>query len=367
MTKKYFNELNYSLGNEDTSFEYELTKKLKPKKILSIAGSGGRAFPMLHNDLTDLYLVDVCREQLFLCELREVTIKALDYGDWMRFWGYPPYGDHDYAYKRKQIFEGLALSQAAKTYFISLFNSVNWGPIIYEGKWEKTFSTLSKILRKLMGKGFDEIFKFHDLASQIKYYENDFPMRKWKMILFVLGNRAVFNALLYKGDFIKKNSPETHFEYYFNAYDRLFRNSLARESFFMHLCFYGRVMHEDGNPIEAHAQVFERMKAALAKGSVVHYENRDLITTTNDLSGAELDFLSLSDVPSYFSGELELNFLQNIKPALKKGALVVLRYYLRNAEANEAGYVDVSTRYCELMALEKVQMYNIRVLEYVGE
>ncbi len=366
MTKKYFNELNYSLGNEDTTFEYLLTRSLRPKKILSIAGSGGRAFPMLHEGVSDLYLVDVSTEQLYLCELRESTMRSLGFQDWMRFWGYPPYGQGDYSHRRKEIFESLELSSAARTYFVSLFNSLNWGSILYEGKWEKTFMALSKVLRTVMGKNYDEIFNHYDLPSQLRFYENDFPMKTWRFILFVLGNKAVFNALLYKGDFIKKNSPETHFEYYFNAFDRLFRTRLARESFFIHLCFHGEINHEDGNPIEARENVFNEMKAALGHGAKIHYENRDLISTTNSLNGAGLDFLSLSDVPSYFSGDLERDFLSLIKPALSPGAIVVLRYYLRSAEVNESGYEDVSMRYTEESARELVQMYNIRVLEFLG-
>lgn len=366
MTKKYFNELNYSLSNEDTTFEYELSKILKPKKVLSIAGSGGRAFPMLHEGLSDLYLVDVSTEQLYLCELRESTMRSLSFHDWMRFWGYPPYGKADYAHKRKEIFDSLELSSAARTYFISLYNSLNWETILYEGKWEKTFMALSRVLRTVMGKNYDEIFHHHDLSSQLKFYENDFPMKTWRFILFILGNKAVFNALLYKGDFIKKNSPETHFEYYFNAFDRLFRTRLARESFFLHLCFHGEINHEDGNPVEAKEEVFNQMKSALASGSRIHYENRDLISTTNSLNGAGLELLSLSDVPSYFSGDLERDFLSLIRASLAPGAVVVLRYYLRSAEANESGFVDVSSRYSELSARELVQMYKIKVLQFEG-
>ena len=46
MTEKYFKSLNYSLGNEDTTFEVEMVKKLNPKKVLAVAGSGGRSLPL---------------------------------------------------------------------------------------------------------------------------------------------------------------------------------------------------------------------------------------------------------------------------------------------------------------------------------
>ena len=45
MTEKYFKSLNYSLGNEDTTFEVEMVKKLNPKKVLAVAGSGCHDVP----------------------------------------------------------------------------------------------------------------------------------------------------------------------------------------------------------------------------------------------------------------------------------------------------------------------------------
>ena len=42
----------------------------------------------------------------------------------------------------------------------------------------------------------------------------------------IIGNKKMFNVLLYKGDFVKKNSEKSYFRYYKDAYDHIFENHL---------------------------------------------------------------------------------------------------------------------------------------------
>jgi S-adenosylmethionine-diacylglycerol 3-amino-3-carboxypropyl transferase len=80
-----------------------------------------------------------------------------------------------------------------------------------------------------------------------------------------------------------------------------------------------------------------------------------------------LDYISLSDVPSYFSGVTEREFMQWMKPYLKMGAHIVLRHYLRKPEAmNLTGFRDVTVSYQDYFSFEKVQMYECEVYKYVG-
>lgn len=367
MVKKYFSDLNYTLGNEDTELEFEMINSIKPKNILTIAGSGSRAMPLLHEGCENLYCVDVSRPQLFLTELRKETIKSLSFHDYLAFWGFPPYAAYDYSIKRREIFESLDLSFECTEYFTKVFGELKWGSILYIGKWERTFAVFAKIVQKIFGKDFDQSFKYHNVSDQVHYYNNKFPMRKWKVVLFMLGNKSVFNALLYKGDFIKMNQPESHFEYYYNAFERIFTHSLTRSSFFLNLCFFGKIDHEDGNTIEAKEHCFMQMKKSLNANSLVHFMNQDLLSAAAKVKQKSIDFVSLSDVPSYFGGDLERDYLQQLKPSLAKGAVLVLRSYLRVPESNLEGFTDVTPRYSELIAKEKVQMYIVQVFEYTGK
>lgn len=170
----------------------------------------------------------------------------------------------------------------------------------------------------------------------------------------------MFNALLYKGDFITKNSPLSHFDYYFQAFDRLFTRDLAQKSFFLQLCFYGRIKSLLGVPVEANSESHERVQGSKTE---VQYVQEDFVSYLAR-GDKQYDFLSLSDVPSYFQGDIERNFMQKIKPGLAPGAIVVTRYYLRKSDCNLEGYLDITGSHIKFIEMEKVQMYDIRIYQY---
>jgi len=367
MTQEYFSNLNYSLGNEDTRMEVELVNKLKPEKIFTIAGCGSRALPLLSCAPQELTCIDVAKPQLLITQLRLKSIEAFSYQEFMTFWGFSPYDKTDFSDRRKELFQRLDLSPQAREYFAEYFSRVNWGALLYEGKWEKTFSVMSKVVRLVLGKHARKVLEFDDLEKQIHYYNNEFPKNKWKLILFALGNKSVFNALLYKGDFIKKNVPESHFDYYREAYERLFTQNLASQSFFMHLCFQGRIINENGNTIEAQEENFHACQQALSSGSKVNILEKDLSSAASDLAGNGFDYASLSDVPSYFSGDLEKNFMQEVRGMMNEGGVVVLRNYLREPEVDTSGYEEITPKFSSEIRSERVQMYKVRIFQKVGK
>ncbi|MCR9206553.1 MAG: DUF3419 family protein, partial [Halobacteriovoraceae bacterium] len=268
MVQKYFNQLNYTLGNEDTSIDCEIIKRLGSQSVFSVAGCGSRSFPLLEH-CNELHMVDVSEYQLSLCRLRESLYKALSFDEYLLFFDFPPFHGQDNSFQRQKIFKSLELESRDRDYFRRVFNELNWGSLLYTGKWERTFQTMSKGLRAILGKDYSKLFTYHHLEDQVHYFENDFNKLRWNSLLFLLGNKSVFNALLYKGDFIEKNVPENHFEYYKGAFDTLFTNNLARESFFAHLCFFGEINHSDGNPIEAKEMNFNRVKEKILSGATI--------------------------------------------------------------------------------------------------
>ena len=359
---KYFLDLNYSMANEDTALERDIILKTRPKKIVSVCGSGSRSLPLIHPTLEELHIVDLSKEQLMLAKLRIETILNLTHQEFLMFWGYAPFDAAENNNYRKQLFLRFDLNKDEEVYFLNLFNARDWESILYSGKWEKTFILFSKVIQKFLGKDIcEELFSFDDLEKQQDFIKNKFPKYKWLLILSVLGNKSMFNALLYKGHFIKKNVEESYISYYKKAFNHLLTENLAKKSFFLQLCFLGKIKHPEGNLVEASEACFKQMKKYLPKVNVVFHQ-RDLIKTIGSLD--DVDFVSLSDVPSYFSGDLEKNFVNKLKNSLSDDGLLVNRNYLRVPEADRSGFSDISGKFKKSLNNESVQMYRVEVLKH---
>ena len=369
MSKEYFSKLNYSLANEDSTLEVEMVKELKPKNTLAVCGSGGRSLPLLVGTTEKLVCADLSENQLWLAELREETIRRLTFREFLMFWGFPPYEVEENKKGRQEIFNNLELSTSARDYFLQLFTSLAWQGLLYEGKWEKTFTGVPKFLRRILGDRYDHVFNFVDLEKQKAFFDKELTRLSWvlipRLVLRAFGNAAFFNAFLYKGSFVKKNVPETHYEYYRQAYRKLFYLGLNRENFFLQLTFLGKLVYPEGNTVEGQPEVFAAMKKVIDKREI-EYKKGDLLSIGEN-SKDKFDFVSLSDVPSYFDANTDKNYLQRLKRGMNPGAHAVVRCYLRVPEGTDfTGFKDVTSEFQGLIDREKTQIYRIFVYKFEG-
>ncbi|MBC7532331.1 MAG: DUF3419 family protein [Oligoflexus sp.] len=370
MSANYFNDLNYSLANEDTRLELEMCRTIQPKSILSICGSGGRFLPLLAAGPKKIVALDLAPQQLYLAELRQRIIFECDFDGFLLFWGFPPFKTTENRKKRKAIFESLTLSAECRRYFVELFTKHDYEGLIYKGKWERTIIGIPKILRRFIGGNYDKMFEFKTQAEQDAFMKSKLADNLWKLIprlvVLLLGNAAFFNACLYRGHFVKKNVSGSYYDFYRLAFRRLFFNGLARENYFLQLCFLGEIRYPEGVPVEGLENVFLTCKKTLKKNPEINLV-LDNVLEYSRKSDEKFDFVSLSDVPSYFVGEDERNYMQGLKRNLNPGAVVIVRCYLRIPEGTIlTGYEDVTETYRKEIDAEKVQMYNTFVYRFKG-
>lgn len=347
MSNQYFNKLNYTMANEDTSYEVSLIGELHSKNILSVGGSGSRCLPFLALDIESLSIVDVSKEQILLIKFKLETIKQLTRKDAIELWTTKNLAT------RKSMASRLVLGPELISFSQFILNSPI--PLLYQGSWEQAFITFSKLTRFFFGhRKINELFITKDRKQ---FIQKEFDGFKWKSLLKIVGNRAMFNSLLYKGHFIKKNSSLTYFEYYYQAFKRLFLLDI-KHSHFLQICFFGEVKYQEGLPIEFSEELFDRIKNSEVKPQYF------LGSAFDQNYDQEFDFVSLSDVPSYLSGELERNYIQTLSKNVKQNGIIVNRFYLRKTEnTNLEGFSECSNLFSHYAEKELVQMYEIQVLK----
>jgi len=358
VSRAYFQKLNYTLANEDTTMERSMVPDAA-RHVFSVCGSGSRCLPLLLPQVEVLTLVDLAEEQLWLAELRIAAVKGLTRDQFLEFMGYVD--NEGSARLRLEIFDSLTLSSPARQYFKERFQYKKWEGIIYQGKWERTIATLATVNRLLTGKAGAAMFLTQTDQDYQEYMADYFPLKRWRAVLGLMGNANVFNALLYKGSFPRRNHPLSSFEFYQERFTRLFKQGPARKNYMLQLLFFGRICYLDGLPSEVELKIYEQVKS-----HIEHVEVRYLLGNILDSARTvkePIDFLSFSDVPSYFSPPLEQNFIQSIRPSLRKGALVVVRNYQHVPwRPDMTGFTVVTGHFQDAINSERTQVYDVDVL-----
>jgi S-adenosylmethionine-diacylglycerol 3-amino-3-carboxypropyl transferase len=214
--------------------------------------------------------------------------------------------------------------------------------------------------RLFTGKAGRGLFEARSREEQEAYLRTRFPHTAWKAVLLLLGNSAVLNSLLYKGDFPKKNIPGSAYSIYRDVFSRLFGACLARESFFLQMVFFGGLRFAEGNPIECEPDVYARAKAALGR-TEVRYVQGDIFETARREGG--IDFVSLSDVPSFLQGPREESFLQEVRPGLVPDAIVITRGHLRVPRPDTRGFELITSSYEGALKSERTQLWQVQVYQ----
>ncbi|GMU06217.1 DUF3419 family protein [Corallococcus caeni] len=356
MARAYFSHLNYSLGDEDSSVELHALPA-DARHVVAVAGSGGRVVPLLARAPRKLTCVDISDTQLALTELRIAALRQLNHAEYLGLLGYEAMSIQ----RRLELLATLPLSGPARTALDPVWKAVQAGErIVYLGRFEGMLRTLSRFVGLFTGQRGRRMFDQPDVAGQRTYLDGGFPKGAWKLVLLLMGNSAVLNSLLYRGDFPKKNLPGSAFRIYWDIFDRLFRTLPVRSSFFLQLVFFGELRYPEGYPIECDADVFLAAQRA-ARDTDIEYVRGDIIQHVQEQRG--VDFVSLSDVPSFLPPERERDFLNAMKPGLAPDALVVTRGHLRVAAPEVQGYEVVSNRYQDAIAQERTQLWRIHLYQ----
>jgi S-adenosylmethionine-diacylglycerol 3-amino-3-carboxypropyl transferase len=351
---KYFTELNYSLGDEDSAVEYHLLPH-GARRVAAVAGSGGRILPLLAKSPERLCCFDILKEQLHLTRLRVESVRALELEEFAAFWGYPPAPMAPGA--RKDRFRSLPLPGDAAESLCTLFERHRWTEIIYMGRFERMFKSLVWINQLFTGRAGRGLFDCETVEDQIEYLKSSFPDLRWRVVLFLLANSTVLNSILYKGDFPRKNIPDSTYANFRRIYDHIFRGIRVKESFFAQFSFFGRLVTREAGLMEVDPEIFDSIKYAIPY-TQVEYVHGDIVREI--ASGREgYNFVSLSDVPSFLPTASEALYLRDMRPGLGPGAIVVTRGNLRVITPEMLGYEDISGSLSELCSREKTQLWHV--------
>ncbi len=105
------------------------------------------------------------------------------------------------------------------------------------------------------------------------------------------------------------------------------------------------------------------MKKGINECEIDFYQG-DLIEIVENNVQQKIDYVSFSDILSYFDEETGKNYLQRIKKKLNFGALTIHRYYFHvNKNLITKGFRKVTGKCKSVILNEKTQIYLIDIFQ----
>lgn len=199
--KVSFDFIRYANCWEDADI---LIKGLNPapeSKILSIGSAGDNSFSMLATNPKLVVAVDVNKIQLYLIELKKVSIQHLSYEELLSFMGFRP------SDKRELMFNQLKqhLSQEVREYWEKNIQQIKQG-IISQGKFEKYFQMFSgKILPWIHSTSTTEkLFSTKSETEQKAFYDSTWNSWRWRLLFKIFFSKYVMGKYGRDPEFLKE-------------------------------------------------------------------------------------------------------------------------------------------------------------------
>lgn len=352
-----FKSLNYTLGNEDNSIEYELLEE-NLNHVMSVAGSGSRVLALLAKSPKQLTCVDTAREQLHITELRIEAVRALTYQEYLSFWDYPG-SDPLPAAERKAMFHRLDLSPASRRELGEAFRSIQWKSMLYTGRFERLLRRAGMLTRLLMGGDWLRIFDCRDIGEQRRFFWTEFPRHRLDRVILA---QSLVHEVFFRmfPSVMRRNISETYHAFFRRMFYSLFTEVDAKASMWLQIYFCGKLLFLQAAPPECDPDIFGRIKQSLGHCRIFYLNGS--IFDSESIPPDPVDFLSLSNVPSYLTGALERSYMRDLRPKLGERAMVVTRTHLHVPEGTDLdGYENVTEHYGDLGRREKTRLYQIDV------
>ncbi len=317
--KSYYQKINYSSCNEDSSSELRALRIQKTDRVLCITGSGARPLDLLIAEPAEIVAIDFNPCQNHLLELKMRAIEVLDYQEHLAFIGISPSDSRIEMYQKLR----LGLSEEARRFWDGRPRIILKG-VIYQGGWERFFKRLAVFIRCVRPGLLEELFSPIPIGRQARLWTDVWNSGEWKIFLRLVTHRAIWKYILRDPGFYRY-VPKSFsvYDYLEKRFDHAFKTLSLHQSAFASLLFFGRF--NGALPPYLQEKNHEVLRKNLRK---VHRVTCSLAEFLDRSGDHTFDKYSLSDFSSY-TDEAEYNRIwRGILSTANPGARVCERQFL---------------------------------------
>lgn len=319
--KSFLETVNYSSCNEDGDSELRSLHIGEKDRIVCITGSGARPLDLLIKKPAEIVSIDFNPCQNFLLELKMKAVKTLGYENFLEFLGVTP------CTNRKAYYEIIksSLQEDTRQFWDRNLSELEKG-VLYQGRWERYFSLLSKLMGFVRPRLRDKLFACKSIPEQAGIWATNWNDVVWKIFLRLISSR--FTWKYFFGDPAFYANVPTDFsiyEYFQQRFARGFNHIKANQSPFLNLLFYGQFKPNGTLPPHLKKENYQTIKNHLNRISIATESLIDYLWHQPEDS---FDKYSLSDFSSYTNPDEYERIWRGVLRTAGNGALVCERQFL---------------------------------------
>lgn len=319
--RHFTQKINYSSCNEDTRSELKALRIGQADIVLAVSGSGARSLDLLISRPKKIISIDMNPLQNYLLELKIAAIKNLPYDEYLEFLGVRESAKRTSIYKRLRS----DLSAEAKDYWDGQSMALKRG-IIYQGRWERYFKSLSLIVKLFRGKKIKKLFSFTDIEEQIAFCQNRWNTEGWRKFILFVCHRFFWKYIFQDPGFyryVPKDFPVG--DYIYECLSKTLKKYPARENYFFSLLVHNKYINENSLPIYLQEKYYPLLKENVSRIEIV---TDSLQSFMGNLPEKCIHKFSLSDISSYTSEADYVSILESCVRVAAPEALFCLRHFL---------------------------------------
>jgi S-adenosylmethionine-diacylglycerol 3-amino-3-carboxypropyl transferase len=319
--RNFTRKINYSSCNEDTRSELKALRIGEEDLVLAITGSGARVLDLLISRPKRIISIDMNPLQNFLLELKIAAIKNMTYDEYLEFLGVRESSRRISLYWRLRS----DLSIEAREFWGGEFPVLRKG-VIYQGRWERYFKSLSVFVKIIRGKKIENLFAFTDIAEQTYFCQKKWNTEAWrKFILFVC--HRFFWKYIFQDPGFYRYVPEDFpaGEYIYGCLAKTLERYLARENHFFSLLVHNKYVDENYLPIHLQKKHYSLLKEHVSRITIVTDSLQNFLRALPEKS---IHKFSLSDISSYTSEADYGSILESCARVAVPGARLCIRHFL---------------------------------------
>lgn len=303
-----FDFIRYANCWEDADILVEGLNPAPGSKILSIASAGDNSFSLLTANPQLVVAIDVNVIQLYLVELKKVSIQKLDYPDLLAFLGFRV------SKYREEIFNKIKADLRSETrqYWEKNLDQIKAG-IISQGKFEKYFQLFSsKILPWIHSiKTTENLLAIKSRQAQLQFYNDHWNTWRWRLLFKLFFSKYVMGKYGRDPEFLKEvNVPVGQF--IFNKAQNHLQSTAAQTNFMLRYNLTGSF--GEMLPHYLLPDNLEKIKGQLDKLHIVEGYAEDAIKSFGNFHS-----MNLSNIFEYMNPELFRKTALQLTEALETG------------------------------------------------